>query len=106
MSAVFYETESIRVYYRTFSAAVEGESPTGNWIPFNGNGLANGSDQIKPYSSEVVDPILLDENSWRSLTFSVQDIPRFTGIQVKIVMTSENPAKAPLIDDFRMVCSE
>jgi hypothetical protein len=106
LSAVFYDTNDIRVYYRTQTATSAGELTDYSWIPFNEDGRANDAEVIRPRSSDVVDPRLLEVNDWQTLTYSVQDIPRFKAVQIKIVMTSDNPAKAPLIDDLRMVCSE
>ena len=53
-----------------------------------------------------MDPRDIPGDGWTSLTFSVQDIPAFDSIEVKIVMTASNPALTPLIDDMQLVCSE
>ena len=77
-----------------------------NWIPFNGTGLCNDSDKVEPRSLASVDPRGIKAGEWQTLTWSVQDIPSFDGLQLKIVMRADNPAHAPLIDDMQLVASE
>jgi hypothetical protein len=43
---------------------------------------------------------------WQELTWTIQDVAKFDGVAIKIVMTESNPALAPLIDDIQIVCSE
>ena len=77
-----------------------------NWIPFNGTGLPNDVELIKPRSAANVDPYAIRADEWQALSFSVQDIPKFDGLAIKIVMTADNPAQAPLIDDMQIICTE
>ena len=106
LSCIIYNSNDVKVYYRPKPIGYDGELSEINWIPFNGTGLPNNVDQVKPRSSDEVNPLALKSGDWQSLTFSVQDIPSFDGLQVKIVMTSDNPAKTPLIDDMQLVTSE
>jgi len=106
LACVLYDINDVKVYYRPKPLGYDGELTEINWIPFNGTGLADNSEVIKPRSSNEVNPLVLKSGDWQSLTFSVQDIPSFDGLQVKIVMSSDNPAKAPLIDDMQLVTSE
>ncbi len=69
-------------------------------------GLPDDVNNLRVRNSANVDPRDILNSGWTSLTFSVQDIPVFDSIQVKIVMTADNPALTPLIDDMQLVCSE
>ena len=69
-------------------------------------GLPNSVDLIKPRSSDNVDPNIIKADEWQSLTWSSQDQAKFDAIAIKIVMVSDNPALAPLIDDMQIVVSE
>ena len=124
LSACFYNTTDIKCYFRPRNIGFDGDISDINWIPFNpsqefltadasGNvsrnvvpGLPDNVNSIEPRSYPDVDPTMIEESEWQSLTFSAQDLARFDGVAIKIVMTSENPAKAPLIDDFMLICSE
>ena len=124
LSAIFYDVEDIKVYYRPRNVGFDGEIAATNWIPFNADqeyvkteddgtvtrevvpGLPDNAVKIKPRSSDNVDPQNIAPEEWQSLTYSVQDIARFDGVAIKIVMTSDNPAKCPLIDDFMLVTTE
>ena len=106
LSCIFYDTNSVRVYYRPRNIGFDGELANVNWIPFNGTGLPNDVELIKPRSADNVDPFAIRSDEWQALTFSVQDIPKFDGLAIKIVMTADNPAQAPLIDDMQIICTE
>ncbi|QBP06143.1 hypothetical protein [Synechococcus phage S-B68] len=106
LSCVFYDTESIKVYYRPRTIGFDGELANINWIPFNGTGLPDNVTQITPRSSANVDPDSLLDSDYQSVTWSVQDISKFDGLAIKIVMTADNPAYAPLIDDLKIIVTE
>jgi len=106
MAAVFYDTNDIKLYYKPRNTGFDGDFGDVEWVPFNGNGLPDGVGNIKARSSNNVDPNSMSPKAWTSLTWTVQDIEKFDGLSVKIVMTANNPAKAPLIDDIQIVCSE
>ena len=106
LSCIFYNNESIKVYFRPKTVGFDFEITETPWIPFNETGLANGIESIKPRSSDNVDPNVIKSGEWKTLTWSVQDLAKFDGLQLKIVMTADNPAQAPLIDDLQMVCTE
>ena len=106
LSAVFYETDSIKVYYKPRNVGFEGELSNVNWIPFNGTGLADDIEKIEARSASSVDPNNIAKSDFRELTFSIQDAPKFEGLELKIVMTADNPAQCPLIDDFRLIATE
>ncbi len=119
-----YDKTSIRVYYRPRPIGFEGNITQENWTPFNatqqlnvtdaeGNitsmeypGLPDNVNSIRVRDSLNVDPRDLQPDAWSSLSFSAQDIPAFDALQVKIVMTQQNPALAPLIDDMQLIVSE
>ncbi len=106
LACILYNIDNVKMYYRPKPLGYDGELTDINWIPFNGTGLANNSELIKTRSADNVNPLALKAGDWQSLTWSVQDIPGFDGLQVKIVMTADNPAQAPLIDDMQLVTSE
>ena len=115
---------SVRAYYRTREVGFEGDVTQENWVPFNPEqeintindqgqtlstiypGLPDNVNNISVRNSANVNPIDIRGDEWKDLTFTVQDIPAFDSIQVKIVMTSNNPAETPLIDDMQLVCTE
>jgi hypothetical protein len=99
-------SDNIRVYYRPRNIGFDSELNTENWVPFNETGLPNNVEQIVPRSTAEVNPNRIRVGDWQDLTWNIQDIPLFDAIAIKIVMVSDNPALAPLIDDFRMICSE
>ena len=109
ISAVVYNNFDIKAYY---SAKTIGsvDDDTLNWTPFNvsvdGDGLSDNFSTIVPRSVPNLDPRQINADEWQTLVWSVQDIPRFDSLSVKLVLTSENPAKTPIIDDLRIVCTE
>ena len=103
MSAIFYNRNDIRVYYRPRNIGFDGDLTTQNWIPFNENGLPNDVDKITPRSSGSVNPNRITSSDWQSLTWSIQDIESFDGLSIKIVMTADNSTRVPLIDDMQII---
>ena len=73
-----------------------------NWIAFNGTGLPDNVDDMVIRSTNYVSPYYIKPEHWQQTIFTIQDLAKFDAIQMKIVMTSNNPAKAPLIDDFQL----
>ena len=69
-------------------------------------GLADNIDLLEPRSSDSVNPDEIKADEWQSITWSAQDLAKFDAIAIKIVMTSDNPAYAPLIDDLQLIVSE
>ena len=69
-------------------------------------GLADNIDVNKIRNPINVDPRNILSGEWQELVYSVQDIPKFDSVAIKIVMSSSNPALSPLIDDIRLVVSE
>ena len=106
IAAIFYNNDAIKVYYRPRNIGFDGDITDVNWIPFNETGLPDNVDQIAPRSNETVDPSEIISSDWQSLTWTVQDTAKFDGVAFKIVMTSDNPAYAPLLDDIQIVASE
>jgi hypothetical protein len=106
VSAIYYMKDSIKLYYRPKSIGFDGDITDVNWIPFNGTGLPDNVDQIVPRSSTDINPNQIIASDWQQLTWTVQDTAKFDGAAFKIVMTADNPALAPLIDDIQIVASE
>ena len=106
LACIIYNIEDVTVYYRPKPLGYDGSLTDINWIPFNDTGLPNDSDLIEPRSFASVDPRGIKAGEWQSITWSVQDLPKFDGLQIKIVMRADNPAQAPLIDDMQLVMSE
>jgi hypothetical protein len=119
-----YSNTSVRAYYRPRDIGFEGDITQENWTPFNPGqtlntinnqgqtisevypGLPDDVNNIRVRNSANVNPLGIQADEWTSITFSVQDIPAFDSVQVKIIMTSDNPALTPLVDDMQLVCSE
>ena len=125
LASIFYNTSDIKVYYKLRTAGFDGDFSKVNWIPFNptqvkpnetrkdenGNfvrtpGLPDSVDVIKPRNPVNVDPKQILADEWQELTWTAQDLAKFDGVAIKIVMSTHNPAQAPLIDDFTLVVSE
>lgn len=106
ITAVQYAKEDIRVYFKPRSIGFDVDLNSQNWIAFNGTGLPNDVENLKVRSTNYISPDYIDSTEWKSITFSVQDLAKFDALMIKIVMSSDNPAKAPLIDDFQLICSE
>jgi hypothetical protein len=110
------------VYYAPLSISNTSDlSQDLTWVPFNPNGpiieqidgvptpvpgLPDNVSTIIPRDPDKVDPRDYDYLDWQDLVWSVQDLAKFNGLMIKIVMTCDNPALAPVIDDMRVVVSE
>ena len=141
LTSIFYETDSIRVYFRPRTIGFDSDLSVSPWIPFNPQqslpeeerklgtnnvilypndigyydpsstilrtpGLPDNVDLIEPRSSDSVNPDEINADEWQSVTWSAQDLAKFDAIAIKIVMTANNPAYAPLIDDLQLIVSE
>jgi len=101
-----YEREDIRIYFKVRGVGFDSDLNNENWIAFNGTGLPNSVEDIAIRSTDYVNPNYIKPEDWREIIFTIQDLAKFDAIKFKIVMTSNNPAKVPLIDDFQLVCTE
>ena len=141
LTSVFYEPDSIRVYFRPRTIGFDADLSVSPWIPFNPQqslpgevrkidefnnivnpgdpyyyapsstllrtpGLPDSVDLIEPRSSDTVNPDEIKADEWQSVTWSAQDLAKFDAVAIKIVMTANNPAYAPLIDDLQLIVSE
>ena len=131
VSAIVYDHTSIRAYYQPKSVGnVSETNDSSSWIPFNvlgpfnmidengndvlddnGNpipvpGLPNNATEIRPRDPEKVNPDDFNAGEYQELVWSVQDLAKFNGLSIKLVMVATNPALGPIIDDFRLVASE
>ena len=106
LSCILYDVNQIKVYFRPRNIGFDGDITSENWIPFNENGLCNNSELVEPAALINVNPEYLTPFDYVGLTWSVQDIAKFDGVAIKVVMTSDNSATPPLIDDMQLVCSE
>ena len=106
LTSIQYQRDDIRIYFKARGVGFDGDLNNENWIAFNGTGLPDNVDDMVIRSTNYVDPYYLAPQDWQQTIFTIQDLAKFDAIQMKIVMTSNNPAKAPLIDDFQLVCSE
>ena len=68
-------------------------------------GMADNIESVKPRNPIDVDPRRILSSEWQSLNFSVQDLPSFNAVAIKIVMSSASSARVPLIDDVSIICS-
>ena len=101
-----YERDDIRIYFKVRGVGFDGDLNNESWIAFNGTGLPDGVEDMKLRSTNFVNPNDILPQDWQQTIFTIQDLAKFDAIKIKIVMTANNPAKAPLVDDFQMVCSE
>ena len=69
-------------------------------------GLPDNIESVKARSSDNPDPHDVKPEEWQSLVYSVQDLAKFDAVAIKVVMTTQNPAKAPLVDDFQLIVTE
>ena len=99
-------SNNVKAYFKPRNIGFDTEAVGEAWVPFNGDGLPNNVEQIVPRSSADVDPRRLKAADWQALTWSIQDIPQFDAVSIKLVLTADNPALAPIIDDFMLVCTE
>ena len=140
LSAIFYELDDIKVYYKTRNVGLNDDFSKVLWEPFNPKsikpnekqkaidveteaggvtnytyqrnnfkftpGLSDNIDVNKVRNSLNVDPRNILSSEWQELTYSVQDLPKFDAVAIKIVMSASNSALVPLIDDFRLCASE
>ena len=126
MAAVFYDPTDIKIYYKPRAVGFDGDFDTLSWIPFNPNQSAPGEEEVDPVTEElyatpglcdnvgeinlrshsIASPEILKNTDLFEMRWTFQDVAKFDAIAFKIILTSTNPAKCPLIDDIRIVCSE
>ena len=126
MAAVFYDPTDIKIYYKPRAVGFDGDFDTLSWIPFNPNQSSPGEEEVDPVTEElyatpglcdnvgeinlrshsIASPEILKNTDLFEMRWTFQDAAKFDAIAFKIIMTSTNPAKCPLIDDIRIVCSE
>ncbi len=61
---------------------------------------------IKPRNPEDVDHRIFNSLEYQTLVWTAQDLAKFEGVAIKIVMRQENPALAPIIDDMVLLVTE
>lgn len=109
LSAVLYGRKDIRAYYSNRTIGSQ-DNASMNWTPFNQTefeeGYPDNVELLSPRSTFNVDPREINADEWQTIVWSTQDISRFDSISIKIVMTAQNPAKCPVIDDLRLICTE
>ena len=125
MAAVFYDPTDIKIYYKPRAVGFDGDFDTLSWIPFNpdqpapneseadedGNllptpGLCDNVGEINLRSHSIASPEILKNTDLFEMRWTFQDAAKFDAIAFKIILTTTNPAKCPLIDDIRIVCTE
>ena len=124
LAASMFDVTDLRIFYKLKLIGSEAEFGSLSWVPFNpdqlpknpdidveGNpipvpGMCDQATIVKVRSSDIVDPAELVPGDYLSYKWETQDLSKFDGIQIKIVMSADNPAKAPIIDDMQLVCSE
>ena len=86
---------NIDLYYRTKLSNSDININDISWIKADFNTEINGKLQ-----ENIPNP---DNNSFKSYESTINNIPTFFGVQVKIVMKGGNPAKSPVIKNFKMI---
>lgn len=105
LSAYRHVSSDIRVLYKIFRDDSPDEDQ--NWALFPGylnldnNGNIIDSNNNDGRSDEFVGESLTNE--YRDYTFSIDNTAQFTGFAIKIVGSSTNQAKSPLIKDLRVI---
>ena len=130
LSACYYTKDSIRCFYRPRAVGFDGDLSGRNWIPFNPDqaltvnvvdsdqqnalienrqvvpGLPDDVNLITVRDSDNVNPAEIGPDGFKSLVWTAQDLPKFDALAIKIVMTVDNPALTPIIDDMQLVVTE
>ena len=126
MAAVFYDPQDIKIYYKPRAVGFDGDFDTLSWIPFNPTqpapnetevdettgelmatpGLCDNVGEINLRSHSIASPEILKNTDLFEMRWTFQDAAKFDAIAFKIILTTTNPAKCPLIDDIRIVCTE
>ena len=116
--AILYNHQDITAYYAPRSVGtVSASTQDTTWIPFNINSvnpdtgnvnpaLPDNTVTVKPRNPENVDPRLLNSLEWQTLVWTAQDLAKFEGVSIKIVMRQKNPALSPIIDDMVLLVTE
>lgn len=99
------ETAEIRVLYKIFTNDSDIDSTPYNLFPGYGNidDLGNVIDPANNtgLSNTFVTPS--NPGQYKEYEFFVDDLPEFTGFQLKIIMTGTNQAKPPIIKNLRAI---
>ena len=106
LSCTIYDVNNIKCYYKPRNIGFDGDITNENWIAFNGTGLCNNNELVEPAQLINVNPDYLIGSDFIGLTWTVQDVAKFDGIAIKIVMTSNNSATPPIVADMQLICSE
>lgn len=74
-----------------------------NLLDTDGDGI--GDQVIDPNQNDGMSDSFVgaDETQYREYTYSVDDLPSFNGLQIKIVFTGTNQAKHPVIKNLRVI---
>ncbi len=74
-----------------------------NLLDTDGDGI--GDQVIDPNQNDGMSDsfVSADETQYREYTYSVDDLPSFNGLQIKIVFTGTNQAKHPVIKNLRVI---
>lgn len=105
LSAYRHASSDIRVLYKIFRDDSPDEDQ--NWSLFPGYlNLDNNGEIINSTDNDGRPDEFIGEslpNEYRDYTFSIDNTAQFTGFAIKIVGTSTNQAKSPLIKDLRVI---
>ena len=74
-----------------------------NLLDTDGDGI--GDQVIDPTQNDGMSDsfVSADETQYREYTYSVDDLPSFNGLHIKIVFTGTNQAKHPVIKNLRVI---
>jgi len=125
MAAVFYDPTDIKIFYKPRAVGFDGDFDTLSWIPFNPDqaapgeteydedgeifktpGLCDNVGEINLRSHSIASPEILKNTDLFEMRWTFQDSAKFDAVAFKVILTADNPAKCPLVDDIRIVCSE
>jgi hypothetical protein len=105
LSAVLFDTNNLKCYYRTRSENDSRSFLEIPWVPFNETGLADNNEKARVVDVDDINPSKIDKNNFFEYKFTADGLTPFTAFELKFVMNSVNPALSPVIDDYRVICT-
>ena len=93
----------IKVLYKSKEQSSELYFDDLEWKYFNGDGKPDID--ITASAENEISGLFENQESYQEIPFSVTNLPEFTSFAVKVVMSSDNPAYVPKLQDIRTVAS-
>ena len=94
---------NLKVLYRIKKASSQEDIENIDWVYFNTNGQPDTFEVATPENS--ISSVVEKQSSYQDLKFSVADLPEFSSFSIKVVMTGDDPAYVPKVQDIRAVAA-